>query len=100
MKKIIPLVITALLVGCVSAPRERQIETPKIHPSWPAPIRPFQTTWTVIDVSGTTMVAIPYKESQDLRIWLEDIKRYMIQANNLICYYRSDLNELKCKENL
>lgn len=94
MKKlIIPIM---LLTGCASVVPTSP-EVPKIHPQWPAPVSPIDVNWKVINQEGP-QVALSYKESQDLRIWLEDVKRYLQQMKTMVCYYRVELNEPKCEK--
>lgn len=94
MKKLILPIL--FLVGCTTAP----VDVPKstIHPNWPAPVKEFHTEWKVIDVDGKPFVALPYEDSQYFRIWGEEVKRYILQSNNMICYYRKDLNEPRCQK--
>lgn len=89
---IIPIM---LLTGCTSVVPAPQ-EVPKIHPQWPAPVQSLDVKWKVINKDGP-QVALSYKESQGLRIWLEDVKRYLQQMKTMVCYYRVDLNEPKCE---
>ena len=93
MKKLI--LLAALLSGCAA-------DTPKptehLDPSWPTPIQSYSTEWKVIVKDGSAYMALPYGESQEFRIWLEDIKRYVQDQNGMICYYRKDLREEKCSQ--
>lgn len=93
MKKMI--LLFALLTGCSTATQDKPAPT-IVHPERPAPIHEFSTEWTVVDIKGQPHLALPWADSQKLRIWLEDIKRYVQQSNVMLCYYRTDLKEPQC----
>ena len=96
MKRILGLiVITALLAGCNSTAPVKQ-ETPILHPTWPDQIRPWTGKWQVKVIDGQAWVGMPFEESQNFRGWLNDVMRYVKDANGTICYYRHDLKEPKC----
>ena len=40
---------------------------------------------------------MPFEDSQEFRIWLNDVKRYVHDQKTMICYYRQELKEDKCK---
>ena len=95
--KLISLVVlsTMLLVGCGSELPVRH-EAPKIHPSWPDPIKTWNGKWQVKVIDGQAWVGMPFEESQEFRGWLNDVTRYTKDSNKMICYYRMDLKEPKC----
>ncbi|QPI13889.1 outer membrane lipoprotein Rz1 [Serratia phage 4S] len=90
MKYLIGLVL--LLTAC--APK---VDTHAVDPSWPAPIMPYQAKWEVHVINGVPFVGMPFDESQKFRIFMDDTVRYVKDANDVICYYRSHLEEPKCK---
>lgn len=96
MKYLLAAVLTiGLLSGCSQKVPEVH-QTPILHPSWPDPIKPWTGKWQVVEVDGRPFVGMPFSESQDFRIWLNDVLRYTKDANSMICYYRTDLKEPKC----
>lgn len=96
MKRLAAAVLTiGLLAGCSSGvPELPQQQT--LHPSWPDQIKPWNGKWTIVEVDGKAFVGMPWEESQEFRIWLNDVLRYTKDANGMICYYRSELKEPKC----
>ena len=92
MKKLIVGLLAFALVGCAQEPLKHTVD-----PSWPKPIKTYSTEWKVIVVDGSAYMALPYGESQEFRIWLEDIKRYVSESNDMICYYRAPLKEARCE---
>ncbi|WJZ28122.1 Rz-like spanin [Serratia phage 92A1] len=92
MKKLLIGLLSLALVGCAQEPQK-----PSVDPLWPKPIKTYSTEWKVIVVDGSAYMALPYAESQEFRIWLEDIHRYVQQSNDMICYYRAPLKEAKCE---
>ncbi|WCZ66330.1 hypothetical protein [Yersinia phage MHG19] len=95
MKKLI-LLAALVLVGCANDPVKQP--TKHLDPSWPTPVQSYSTEWKVIIVDGQAYMALPYGESQEFRIWLEDVKRYVKDQKGMICYYRKDLREEKCDQ--
>ena len=98
MKSLVAAVITiGLLSGCSqSVPEVPRDNT--LHPSWPDPIKPYTGKWQVKIIDDRPWVGMPFDESQEFRIWLNDVNRWAKDANGMICYYRKDLNETRCKQ--
>lgn len=90
--KYLALISVLLLGACTNVP-----ERPLVDPSWPTPIAEYKAEWKVIVVDGKAFVGMPFDESQEFRIWLDDIGRYVKDSNGVICFYREHLNEAKCK---
>lgn len=89
------LCLSVLLSGCSQAPSE-PIKVEKIHPSWPDPIKAYDSKWEVKVIDGKAWVGMPFEESQKYRSWMDDIGRYVHDSNGVICYYRSELKEPRC----
>lgn len=98
MKRIISVIcLSVLLIGCGSGARVAP-ETIRVDVAWPNPINELKAEWQVVDVGGQPYVAMPFEQFQtEFRPWLNDVKRYMKDSKSMICYYRSPLNEPKCK---
>lgn len=92
MKKLILLAL--LLTGCAS----NQVKEPQIHHvAYPDPIVDFNKQWEVKVINDAPYVGMKYDDFLDFETWLIDVKRYIKDQNNMICYYRTDLHEEKCK---
>lgn len=95
MRKIIILCV-ALLCGCQHTDVPVQPPVVVNHPSWPAPIVPYKFDWKVIQVDDKVYVGLEYDQSIEFRIFMEDIKRYIKDSNDVICFYRDSLKEVRC----
>ncbi|UYE94937.1 hypothetical protein [Escherichia phage vB_EcoM-pJBB] len=84
-----------LLVGCTQDVLVSPKET--LHPSWPTPISEYNQKWQVKVINGNPWVGMPFEDSQEFRIWLNDVKRYVHDQKTMLCYYRSGLKEEKCQ---
>uniref|UniRef100_A0AB39AKV7 Rz-like spanin n=1 Tax=Salmonella phage vB_SenS_Jbel TaxID=3236639 RepID=A0AB39AKV7_9CAUD len=87
-----------LLVGCSTKPLEVKKEI--VHPNWPVQIKSYdeaKLSWQVKVIDGKAWVGMPFEDSQEFRIWLNDVKRYVHDQKTMICYYRQELKEDKCK---
>lgn len=95
MKAFALLTFVMLLYGCSSnaqqAPKDLLVD-----PSWPRQVKKVDVDWVVLENNDKAYVALSYPDSLLLRVWLEDIKRYIMDSNNMICYYRTHLKEPKC----
>ncbi|AWD91978.1 Rz-like spanin [Enterobacteria phage vB_EcoM_IME341] len=84
-----------MLVGC--AQDIPVVPKQQLHPSWPQPIAEHNVKWQVKVIDGKAWVGMPFEDSQEHRIWLNDVKRYVQDQKSMLCYYRSGLKEEKCK---
>lgn len=96
MKKLLLAMVCGLaLVGCTTT--HQTVVQQKSDPAWPDPIQPYQeNSFKVIEQGGKIWVGMPFEDSQNFRIWLNDIQRYVKDQNSMICYYRSHLKESRC----
>lgn len=97
MKSILLAVCLSLgLVGCTQAPPQVH-EQVRVDPNWPDSIKAWDLKWQVKVIDGKSWVGMPYEDSQEMRVWLNDVFRYIQDSNSMICYYRIELHEPKCK---
>ena len=92
-----PVIIGALLmtlVGCSNNEKIEQVQ--RLDPSWPDAVEQYQGDWKVLTVDDKLYVALPYNEFTKFTVFLGDVKRYMTDSNQVICYYRAHLKEQKC----
>jgi len=91
--------------GCASTtPIQVTFDENISHPELPNPVQPYQFKFYVVTESNVesfvnqdkAYVAIEYQETLEFRQFLEDMKRFMLEANGVICYYRVDLQEQFC----
>ena len=68
-----------------------------VHPELPSPILDYNMKWHVHVIGEKVYVALGYNDSIEFRKLLEDMKRYIVESNHLLCYYRKDLKEDICK---
>lgn len=85
------------LTGCSGTVPVKPVEPTRVDPSWPEPIAKWDGKWQVVIIDGKAWVGMPYEESQEFRVWLNDVSRYVQDANGMICYYRAPLKEPKCQ---
>ncbi|BBC78291.1 Rz-like spanin [Escherichia phage EcS1] len=95
--KSLAICLSIFLVGCSQSVPELQ-PVQRVDPSWPDPIKPWTGQWQVKVIDGVAFVGMPYNESQEFRVWLNDVNRYVKDANGVICYYRAPLKEVKCEK--
>lgn len=95
-KQMIAALALSFLVGCQTQPPVKSDVV--IHPDWPQSIQSYQFDWTVVEVDGKIVVGLEYDDSLEFRLLLEDIKRYIKDTTAMICFYRKDLQELRCAE--
>lgn len=93
-KQLIAAALALALTACVSTKPAQQQTV--FHPEWPSPIQPYQFDWIVVESNGTVVVGLEYNESLEFRLMLEDLKRYVKDTNDMVCFYRKDLEELRC----
>lgn len=72
-------------------------QEPKLHPPLPTPIEKVDIDLKVNTIEGKPMVMMSWEDSQKFRVWLADIKRYALESKLIMCYYRKELNEERCK---
>ena len=84
-----------ILAGCAQDVPLSPKET--LHPAWPESIVEYNQKWQVKVIDGNPWVGMPFEDSQEFRIWLNDVKRYVHDQKTMICYYRSGLKEEKCQ---
>lgn len=84
-----------ILVGCAQDVPLSPKET--LHPQWPESIVEYNQKWQVKVIDGNPWVGMPFEDSQEFRIWLNDVKRYVHDQKTMLCYYRSGLKEEKCQ---
>ena len=63
-----------------------------VEPDFPKPIQPYRFNWKVVVISGKPVVGLDYDESLNFRLFLEDINRYIKESNNIICFYRKQID--------
>lgn len=90
-KSLSSLFIPTVLTGCVAGGT-------MIHPPLPEPIDPIPIEWRVDAEDGKARVSLSWEDSQKFKIWLEDVKRYTLESKVLMCYYRQELDEDRCKK--
>lgn len=93
----------ALLSGCIndSVKPNNDIELDKsvlVHPELPTPVSNYKLDWKVLVLKDDVYIALNYNDSLEMRKLLEDMKRYIKESNNIMCYYRKDLKEDFCKD--
>lgn len=69
----------------------------QIDPDWPDPVTRVDTNWSIIEKDGQNYMATPYQEFLKYMRYQEGLIRYIKQANQIICFYRQDLYEQRCK---
>lgn len=96
MNKLTAVVLSiGILAGCAQDVPLSPKET--LHPPWPESIVEYNQKWQVKVIDGNPWVGMPFEDSQEFRIWLNDVKRYVHDQKTMLCYYRSGLKEEKCQ---
>jgi type IV pilus biogenesis protein CpaD/CtpE len=93
IRKTLAVLTVVLMTGCTSPSPD---VTTHVHPSWPDPISKYDGKWQVKVIDGKPWVGMEFGDSQEFRVWLNDVSRYIKDANGMICYYRKDLKEPRC----
>lgn len=93
-KKAVMIACALALFGCASEP----VPEPISHPALPTPISPYTFHWKVIPLEDHVYVGLTYDESLRLKVLMEDMTRYMRDSNAVMCFYRKELNEIRCQE--
>lgn len=97
-----------VLSGCASTAKDVNFDVNFSHPELPNTVQPYRFDFKVVTsenkdqyiTEDSVYLAIDYKESLIFRQFLEDMKRFMLEANGVICYYREDLNEPFCENQI
>lgn len=101
----IAFIMTLFLTGCFHNVKPQvNFDENFSHPELPNPVQPYSFDFYVITEDNVekftdqenVFVAIEYEETLEFRQFLEDMKRFMLEANGVICYYRQDLEEQFC----
>lgn len=95
MKSIMAVCLAIGLVSCAQKPIVEP--TIQVHPNWPVTLADYKQQWEVKVIDGQAWVGMPFEASQEFRIWLNDVKRYVHDQKGMLCYYRSELKEERCK---
>lgn len=91
LKMLSTLLTPAVLTGCVTT-------SAFVHPPLPQQVDPVAIEWRIDTEGDKARVSLSWEDSQKLKIWLEDIKRYTLESKVIMCYYRKDLNEERCQK--
>ena len=99
LKKLIAVTLVSIIVtGCTTTNTiiEEDIVN-KVHPTMPRGIKVYYPV-LYLDVfdDGELYTYMTFKDSQNLRIMLNDTYRYIKESNDLLCFYRKKLNEEFC----
>lgn len=86
-----------LIFALSSCTMDHYSQDPKLHPPLPAQVEPVDVELKVDTIDGKPMVLMSWEDSQKFRVWLADIKRYTLESKIIMCYYRKELNEERCK---
>ena len=103
-KIILTMFFVIFLTACASSPTNVTFDKNFSHPELPNPVQPYNFDFYVITEKNVesfvneenVFVAIEYQQTLSFRQFLEDMKRFMLEANGVICYYREDLKEQFC----
>lgn len=99
LKNLIAVVATSIIIsGCVTTNTVYEEEVlDKVHPTLPRGIKAYYPT-LYLDVfeDGELYTYMSFKDSQNLRLMLNDTHRYIKETNDLLCFYRKNLNEEFC----
>lgn len=87
---LLSLILPVTLTGCAVKPH--------LHPTLPSEVKPVNIEWRVDSEEGKARVSMSWEDSQKFRVWMEDVKRYTLETREVVCYYRRELNEGRCKE--
>lgn len=96
MKIKILLILSVLLVGCAEK-QVVEIPEPKLDPIYPSKVAPLNVEWKLIDIDNKPHLALSFEDSQKLRGFGEDTKRYIKGLHSMLCFYREHLNESECR---
>lgn len=96
MKKLAYVLGCAIILSGCSTAKSVVIQQ-KSDPAWPDTIQPYTPDkFKVIQQGNSVFVGMSFDDSQNFRIWLNDVQRYVKDQNSMLCYYRSHLKESRC----
>lgn len=106
MIKLIGISIVALtLSGCSlfkCEPDIEYIEKPMIHPERPASVSKPDVEFQIIVVEENEKkvpyVAIERNDGVEFANWLEELKAFTKKQNEMLCYYRADIEDPLCEK--
>ena len=95
------LIITLFLVGCASNDViYRDVERVVYHPPQAQSIKTIDVEWKIVTdqtiKKDDVYVALEYNKFLEFSEYLEDVYSYIKTQNTMLCFYRTDLKELKC----
>lgn len=93
-RNIIILLVVLLIVGCSSNSTTPLTQIPSLSVPFPKPIQSYHFDWEVLVREDKPYVMLPYDQAIDLRIYMEDILRYIRDSNDVICYYKALNNHI------
>lgn len=67
------------------------------HPQRPLPVQKVSIKWQVFNINENTYIALSYNDSIEFRKLLEDMKRYILEQKEMLCFYRKSLKETVCE---
>jgi hypothetical protein len=103
MKIVSVFALCFALAGCFGSTTKPPVETAPVivHQARPAPIQRYDFRWHVVPTEDKgVIVGLEYNDSLEFRLFLEDVYRYNRDTNELLCFYRKDLNEDMCKKSV
>jgi type IV pilus biogenesis protein CpaD/CtpE len=100
VQKTILIVLTVLLLAnCSStkpiAIKTTPISTPVEQPLAPEPIQPLDITWKIIENDSIVYAGLTIPHYERLSLNMADIKRYIIQQQAIIDYYKNRTGDVK-----
>lgn len=96
--RVILLCLCLMLAGCWNT--KEQVEPPRdtlVHPAYPSPVQPYTFNWVVVPLEKEVIVGLEYNQSLEFRLFLEDMKRYIREQNEMLCFYRHEIEDPRCK---
>lgn len=93
---VLPLVLLVLL-GCTPKPEYLPTEETVHHVNWPTPLEVCSYSFEFKNVDNTAVVQIPYADWVKLTKCRERETNYILNLSSMVCFYRTDLEEVRCK---
>lgn len=76
------------------------VSTPVVHPDRPAPVEPaevnFRSLVVTEDGEKKSFVGMSRDDAAEFGIWMEEVLTFIQKSQNLMCYYRDELDEEIC----